>query len=222
MKKYKVVAFDVDGTLIKETCWEIIHRHFKIPWEDTQRNIEEYCDGKINFPQLMRREIELWKIRGELPCIGEVQRALQYYTLIRNAKEAVNKLKKEGYTVILVTYGLDILAEKIAKEIGADRVFANSLKLDGEGRLTGDQVTRVALGRKSEILSEISREMDVPLSQFVVVGDSKYDLDMFKIAGLRIALNPKDEEIRKAADIVVETEDLNDLLSTLTVHISRG
>ncbi|MFH1328037.1 MAG: HAD family phosphatase [Candidatus Bathyarchaeota archaeon] len=223
MQDYNIIVFDIDGTLIKEMCWEIIHRHFEIDWNKTSVNINDYCNGKISFQQLTDMEIELWRKSGKLPHVNEVKKALQKYTLMKNSRETIDKLKREGYAIFLITYGLDILANRIASELNIDftNVFANELKIDREGWLIGGQITRVALGKKSDVLKKIAVQKNIPLSQFIAVGDSKYDLNMFKVAGLKIALNPKDEEIKKAADTVIETEDLANILSIITPRRNR-
>ncbi|MCX8175783.1 MAG: HAD-IB family phosphatase, partial [Candidatus Bathyarchaeota archaeon] len=172
-KKYSVVVFDMDGTLIKESCWELIHKYFNLDWEKTRKIFEEYYYGRISFNKLLSEGKKIWG-EDKLPHITQIEKALSNYTLIKNAKEAIMKLKNENYLVVLVTYGLDLLAKKIAKELGIEHVYANELELDEEGYFTGKQKTRIKIGRKMKILKEISRKSGIPLSKFIVVGDSTY------------------------------------------------
>ncbi|MGP3667907.1 MAG: HAD family hydrolase [Candidatus Bathyarchaeota archaeon] len=206
-KKYSVVVFDMDGTLIKESCWELISRHFNLDWEKTKKVIEKYYYGEIGFNELLMEGKKIWG-KNRFPHITQVEKALSSYTLMKNAKEAITKLKNEGYLVIMITYGLDILAKKVAKDVGIEHVYANELELDKEGYFTGKQKVHVKTGKKLEILMEISKKSGIPLSKFIVVGDSKYDLEIFNKAGFRIALNPKDEEIKNVADVVIRTDNL--------------
>jgi len=215
MKRFKLVVFDLDGTLIKESCWLILHKHFEVDWGITQKNIEEYARGKINFQELVRKEIALWGKGKKLPHINEIENALESCTLMMNAKETVSKLRSAGYVTALVTYGLDILAEKVSRELGIDHVYSNTLEVDGQGCITGNQFNRVLLGRKNEAVQELSRQLGIPTSEFVAVGDTKYDVSMFKDMGLRIAFNPKHVEITDVADVVVETDDLSQILKFL-------
>ena len=214
-KKFKVVVFDMDGTLIKEHCWAILHKHFGVNWEETQKNIEAYAQGKLSFEKLVKKEIKLWEKNGQLPHIDEVKKALKKYTLTKNAVKTLAKLHQCGYITALVTYGLDVLAEMVASQLGITHVYANTLELTPQGRLTGNQYNRVELGKKDKIIRELSRKLRIPLSKFVVVGDTKYDLSMFKGAGLKIAFNPKHKELIRAADVVIRSEDLAQILRYL-------
>ncbi len=206
-RKYNVVVFDMDGTLIKESCWELIHRYFNLDWERTKKIIEKYYYRKISFSKLLMEGKKIWG-QNKFPHITQIEKALSTYTLMKNAKKAITKLKDKNYLVILITYGLDILAKKVAKDLGIEHIYANELELDEEGYPTGKQKIHVRAGKKMEILKKISKKIHIPLSKFIVVGDSKYDLEMFNKVGFRIALNPKDREIEKEADVVIKTNDL--------------
>lgn len=211
-KTYKVVVFDMDGTLINEQCWEILHRHFHVDWEKTRRYIEEYAQGRLGFEELVKEEIKLWEKDGKLPHIREIDEALKTYTLTKNAEKTTAQLRRAGLTLALVSYGLDILARRVGGDLGIDRIYANTLETDPEGRITGNQFNRVELGGKNKIVRELAQELGIPSSEFVVVGDTKYDLSMFERVGLKIAFNPKDPELGKAADVVVRSDDLGKIL----------
>ncbi|WP_309492993.1 HAD family phosphatase [Candidatus Hecatella orcuttiae] len=211
-KAYKAVVFDMDGTLIKEQCWEILHRHFHVDWEKTQKFIEEYAQGRLSFEELVKREIKLWEKDGKLPYIREIDETLKTYTLTKNAKKTTTQLRQAGLTLALVSYGLDILAYRVGRDLKIDRIYANTLEVDAEGRITGNQFNRVELGGKNKIVRELALELGMPLSKFVVVGDTKYDLSMFEGAGLKIAFNPKDRELGEAADVVIRSDDLERIL----------
>jgi len=211
-RDFRVVVFDMDGTLVKEHCWEMLHRHFQVDWRKTQKYIELYATGKMSFTELVKEEIKLWKKGDRLPHISEIDKVLENYTLTKNAKETVAKLRQAGLTLALVSYGLDLLAQRVARELGIDHVYANTLETDAEGYITGNQYNLVALDRKDEVVRTLARKLGIPLSKFVVVGDTKYDLSMFREVGLKLAFNPKDEEIAEAADVTIKSEDLAQIL----------
>ena len=49
----------------------------------------------------------------------------------------------------------------------------------------------VDLLRKKDTLELISRQVDIPLENFIMIGDTKYD--MIDLVGLRIALNARED-----------------------------
>jgi phosphoserine phosphatase len=88
-----------------------------------------------------------------------------------------------------VSSGIDILARKVADDLGIERWYANTLIFDADGFLVGGK-GHVDLLRKEKILERLSRELNVPLENFIMIGDTRYD--MIDGVGLRIALNPKE------------------------------
>ncbi len=60
------------------------------------------------------------------------------------------------------------------------------------------------------------------MADCAVVGDSSYDIPMFKKAGLSIAFNSDENRVRKAADIVVNKKDLREILPHLMAALSKG
>jgi phosphoserine phosphatase len=58
---YKLVAFDMDGTLLtQKSSWGKLHRYFGT-YELSLKNMEAYEQGKIAYNEFMRRDIMLWK-----------------------------------------------------------------------------------------------------------------------------------------------------------------
>jgi phosphoserine phosphatase len=57
-------------------------------------------------------------------------------------------------------------------------------------------------------LEKIARDFCVPIENTVAVGDTKSDICMIQRAGVGIAFMPKDKEIKKASDKIVNEPDL--------------
>ena len=73
----------------------------------------------------------------------------------------------------------------------------------------------VPFRRKDIILESLMKEIDVKKENVIVIGDSKYDVSMFKLAGLSIAFNPFDDIVKEKANIVVDSNDMKDLIHIL-------
>ncbi len=212
-QRFKVVVFDMDGTLVEESsCWETLHKYFGANPQLVRKNMEDYLTGRINYCEWMRRDLLLWKRNNKLPHISEIKTALQNYKIIKGAYETVQELKKRGYITAIVTSGLDVLAKEVAKKLNIDYTYANSFETDENGYLTEKVKCKVKLLEKDKNLKDLSKKLKIPLSAFIAIGDTWFDLSMLQVAGLSIAFNPKDEEIRKKASIVIENKNLTEIL----------
>jgi len=84
--RYKLIAFDMDGTLTEEdSCWGVLHRHFGTQ-EAARRHLKAYDRGEIDYPEFMRRDIALWK---PVPTLEQVKRVLTPYRLAPNVERVV-------------------------------------------------------------------------------------------------------------------------------------
>lgn len=210
MTKRKAIIFDMDGVLAEDpSSWRKINKHFDL--EDNVEDLEKYLNGEISNEEFMRITIAKWPTRLH---ISEIEEALLGFTMMKGAKETIRELKKNGFIIAIVSCGLDILANRIANELGInlDYVLVEGLETDEQGYLTGEGISRVELLKKGEVFIDLIEKMEVSLKRTTAVGNSKYDIPMLKAANLGIAFNPDDEEVRKAADAVVEGKNLCEIL----------
>ncbi len=193
MLKYKIIFFDMDGTLIKcKSSWELIHKKFGTT-EEAKKALEDYRQGRISYKEFMIRDISSWMRKKERIHIKEIEEILSNFELVDGAKEVARELKRMGLKIVIITAGIDILAEKVGIEVYADKVFSNKLKIDGEGYLVGEGIEVVEPRRKDKIIETVSKEENVPLNETVAVGDTVYDLNMLKKAGLGLYFGDKNE-----------------------------
>jgi len=207
--------FDLDGTLIESiSSWRALHRFFRAPPEEVERNTAAFFSNEIDYLQWMEDDIALWLHKR--PKISDIEEAFSPYSSMPKTKEAISLLRSNGMKVYIVSSGIDVLANKIGGELGVDGVFANVLNVDDEGFLNGKGTLIVEPNNKHEIVKTIAESEDVPLEQVACVGDTKYDISMFEGVGGKYALNAKHQELIDAADA-----SFNDILELAFYIISQ-
>jgi len=88
----------------------------------------------------------------------------------------------------LVTSGIDILAEEVARELGIDHWVANGLRFDRKGRVLPDGVGRVDPTRKDIAYRRLLSRIGIPSERTIAVGDTVYDLRFLKSAAMGFML----------------------------------
>lgn len=212
--RFSYALFDLDGTIVDEkSSWEWVHDHFGV---DNSDNVRAYLDGYLDDRAFMASDIALWQdAKGGPVHIAEVSDILADAPLMPGAEELFYALRQAGLPTAIVSGGIDLLADRVADEHGVQRSVANSLATDDQGMLTGKGVCRVALEDKATPAKRLLDELGWSPGQGVGIGNSRYDVDLFEIAGFGIAFAPLDETVRKGADVVVDTNDMRELIPHL-------
>ena len=88
--------------------------------------------------------------------------------------------------------------------------MANLLRVNEKGEFTGEALSAVGLQQKGERLRMLADMYEVSLLDVCYIGDHENDIPALEIAGLPVAFNPKREEVRKKAKVVIN--DFRELL----------
>jgi phosphoserine phosphatase len=192
----KLASFDMDGTLLEEdSSWVALHRFFGTT-EKGKASLRLYTAGKIGYKEFMRRDIAAWPHGVTL---AEIEAVLSGYKVRREAPETLNELKRRGLEPALVTSGIDILAKKVAEELGIRFWVANGLKFDSRGRILPEGIGRVDPTRKDLAYLRLLQDLKIHRNQTIAVGDTIYDLAFLKTARMGFMLahttRVKDPEI---------------------------
>jgi len=213
VEKIELVIFDMDGVLTDIiSSWKYIHDYFKT---SNDRSVNEYLKGNIDDMEFIRRDAELWQENGKPVTKDKLEEILSDVPLMKGAENCISELKKSNIKTAIVSAGLDILADKVAKDLEIDHVYSNGVNTDEHGHLNGIGILGVKLMYKDLVVKAISDEENIPLERIAAVGNSCFDIPMFETSGLGIAFNPSDECTKEAADIVVEDKDLSKILPFL-------
>jgi len=205
-----LVFFDMDGVLTDTiSSWKHIHDYFET---SNEKSVELYLKGKIDDLEFIKRDVGLWKINDEFVHIDIIRNVLNKVNLMNGAKKCMSFLKNHNIKPVIVSAGLDILANRVGDEIGIEHIYANGVLNDENGRLTGEGLLRVELTNKDKVVKEIAKDLHVELERCAAVGNSCFDVPMFETCGVGIAFNPGDKCVRKLADFIVEGKDLSKLI----------
>jgi phosphoserine phosphatase len=203
-----MVVFDLDGTLTPvDSLWSYLHTAFGT-MDRGMVIAQRYLNGEITYKEWAETDARSWA-GTPLPKVMNVLGEIPYREGVR---EVFEELKKRGVKIVILTAGLSIMADKAAKELGADLSVANELHED-KGKLTGEIDVRVAVNNKEEIVRDIASKVKIALSEIALVGDRGFDLANKEC--LKIAFLPKDEIARRQADFIVENADFREILQYL-------
>lgn len=193
----------MDGVLVGvDSSWGYVHRAFKVGTND---NLSRYLAHEIDFKELMRRDIRLW---GRVH-ISVIERILGNLRIMKGAKQAVTQLWRAGCHTTIISAGISILAERLQKTLGIDYSLANGIVVDENGILTGEGEEVVPLLGKVGVFKRFASAHQTAFENCAVIGDSKFDVPLFEEAGLSIAFNSNDDQVKQKADVVVDGKDLS-------------
>jgi len=214
----ELVLFDMDGVLTDTiSSWKYIHDYFGT---SNEISVDAYLRGKIDDMEFIKRDVSLWREDGKPIARDKLVQLLSNIPLMKGAEQCVAILKDHNISTAIVSAGLYILAEKVAKKLDIDHVFANDIKTDKNGRLNGEGIVEVGLIHKDRNVIKLSNQLGIPLEKIVAVGNSCFDIPMLETCGMGIAFNPEDDCIKEAADVVVEGKDLSKILPFLEKYMS--
>lgn len=205
--KKPIAVFDMDGVLVRErSSWRIIHESVGT---SNEHSFQAYIRGEIDDEEFMEKDIGLWIDKG-IRTISQIARLLDVVEPMEGFHRCFKELRGHGMELVLISGGIDKLADRLGEAGGFDHIMANGIEADNEGFLTGKGILRVPLREKGAVLRSIL-DGGVNFGPVVVVGDSMVDVSMFEQADLSIAFRPENDLVAGKADIVVDEPDLSNV-----------
>jgi HAD superfamily PSPase-like hydrolase len=177
MKKLLFVL-DMDGTITQSICWKDLHEYFNT-LEEAEKHREMFLAKRITYEEWMKKDIALWNN----PRIEEVRKVLLSYELVKGFEKFLERFRGKSIFCILSS-GIDIRAKDIAEKLGIHEVYANSLVVR-EGRVIGG-ICSVDPSRKGETVRDLQKRYRPALT--IAVGDTHFDVSMFRVADIGIAM----------------------------------
>jgi phosphoserine phosphatase len=213
MDKLELVIFDMDGVLTDIiSSWKYVHDYFHTT---NEKSVSDYVKGKINDKEFIKRDAQLWQENGKPVKKEKLVKILSDVPIMKGAEECISNLNINNVKTGIISAGLDVLANRIAKDLDINYAYSNGIKTDDKGYLNGDGIVNVQLKYKEKSVKRLAKKLDIKNNRIATVGNSCYDIPMFAVSGVSIAFNPDDECVKKAADYIVEKKDLNLIIPIL-------
>ncbi len=209
LTQFKVIAFDMDSTLINIECIDEIADAAGKKAE-VSAITEAAMRGEItDFKESLRRRVAL--LQG-VPASFLTDVYEQRLKLNPGAQELMAAVHASGLNTLLVSGGFTFFADRVRERLGMHRAQSNVLEIE-DGLLTGRVVGDIVDGeeKKRQLLAACERVGCKP-SQAIAVGDGANDLPMMGAAGLSVAFHAK-PKVRAQAMVAINEGGLDRLLS---------
>ncbi|MGI0070539.1 MAG: HAD-IB family phosphatase [Thermoplasmata archaeon] len=209
----KLVALDMDGTLVDiESSWGSVHAFFG---DQNEEGLRRFFASEIDDAEFMRSDVRIWQRHRPDLRVEELEEILAPVPLMPGAEALVGGLRRRGVRTAIVSGGIDLLAHRVARDLGIDLVLANGFRVDADGRLTGEGIVRVPILEKEAVLATLQAQLGVDPAETASVGNSEIDVGLFRRSRVGVAFRPADETVRRAATAVVTEPDLARVLDVL-------
>jgi phosphoserine phosphatase len=215
--KFKLVCFDVDGTLVDniEYSWQLFHDHFKIDKDKRDEAKRKFYNKEISYLEWANHDIGLWVEKGVKK--KDFFEAMEHsgINLMEGALEAITELKKRGIKLAIISGSINVILDFLLPNYEEifDDIFLSRLHFDHKGNIDKIQATEFDMARKADALKQIAERENLKLEECVFIGDHHNDIEISKEAGLAIAFDCKDPGLKKVADVVIEKKDLREILN---------
>jgi phosphoserine phosphatase len=219
LSDFKLIAFDMDSTLINIECVDEIADAVGRKAE-VAAITEAAMRGEISdYKDSLRRRVAL--LKGV--TIADMEQVyVERMRINPGAAELIHACKAAGLKVLLVSGGFTFFAYRVRDTLGIDFVRANVLEVKSGpncGELSGHMVDQpwgdICDGaEKRRTLLEVASLLGIEPGQCIAMGDGANDLPMMGVAGLSVAYHAK-PAVREQAMVAINSGGLDRLLEVL-------
>ena len=212
---FKLIAFDMDSTLINIECVDEIADAAGRKAE-VAAITEAAMRGEItDYKESLRQRVAL--LKGV--TVAHMQQVYdQRLQLNPGAAELVAACQAAGLKTLLVSGGFTFFTDRIRDRLGLDFTRSNVLDVQ-DGVLTGRMVDQpwgdICDGaEKRRMLLETCAQLGIEPRQTIAMGDGANDLPMMGAAGLSVAYHAK-PAVRAQAMVAIDSGGLDRLLEVV-------
>ena len=212
LSDFKLIAFDMDSTLINIECIDEIADAAGRKAE-VAAITEAAMRGEIaDYKDSLRRRVAL--LKGV--TVAHMEEVLNHRLQLNpGAENLVKACQVAGMKVLLVSGGFTFFTDHVKDRLNINWTRSNVLEVvDGEltGRMVDQDWGDICDGEeKRKMLLQTCQQMGITASQAIAMGDGANDLPMMGVAGLSVAYHAK-PKVRELAMVAIEDGGLDRLL----------
>ena len=220
LSNFKLIAFDMDSTLINIECIDEIADAAGRKAE-VAAITEAAMRGEItDFKDSLRRRLAL--LEGVSVASMEAVYA-ERLQINPGAKALIDTCKAAGMKILLVSGGFTFFADRVQETLGIEYVKANILELK-DSKLTGKLITQpwgeICDGEeKRRTVLATCAQLGITPKQAIAMGDGANDLPMMQLCeeagGLSVAYHAK-PKVRAQAMVAINSGGLDRLLDVVS------
>ena len=228
--KYKLIIFDLDGVIFNKP-WHGANTSVKTAvstWDVLFQSLGHYDIHEKYRDQYERGFFKSYLEWTENACaffksIGLTRE--KYEEVINNrkfthgAKEVFQVLSKNITKVAVITGSFNALAKRAKRELENINFLYSSCKFifNKEGLLNNWKINPTDYNHKARIVQKLIKELGLDRKDCAYIGDDVNDIPAFGEVGIAIAFNSNKNIVRKKANIIIDSIDLQSILP----HLSR-
>lgn len=223
--------FDVDGTLYRDS---LMVEHFKklikyevldpIIWHGSAKEkFENWTKRHGDYEDYLLEiaEIYLSSMKGldqdYINFITDQVIKLKGERVYRYTRDRIKWHQKQNHLVIFISGSPSFLVEKMAEIYDVKHYRATEYLIDDNNQFTGELIPMWESKSKIVAIQDFIKELDIDLDASYAYGDTNGDLDMLKMVGHAVLINPikklvenvqKDPDLVKKSQIIVERKDV--------------
>ena len=211
MSEFKLVAMDMDSTLITIECIDEI-----ADMQGLKKQVSEITEaamrGELDFSESLKRRVALLEGLDASALERVYEERLR---LSPGAESMLKAVQAAGLKTLLVSGGFTYFTDRLKKRLGLDYTNANQLEVV-DGKLTGKVVGGIVdAEEKKRTVERVCAELGISPSQAIVMGDGANDLKMMSISGMSVAFRAK-PVVREQANVALNFVGLDGILPLLT------
>lgn len=210
MSDFKLVAMDMDSTLITIECIDEI-----ADMQGLKAQVSEITEaamrGELDFAASLTRRVALLEGLDASALERVYEERLK---LSPGAEAMLQAVQQAGLKTLLVSGGFTYFTSRLKERLNLDYTHANELEIV-DGKLTGKVLGAIVdADAKQQTVERVCAELGISPSQAIVMGDGANDLKMMSIAGMSVAFRAK-PVVREQASVALNFAGLDGILPLL-------